>query len=356
MSLEGVNNLIDDRQRQLENWLSGHIGENLQGVPAGSDAGFRRYFRYQLQDQSVIAMDSPPQLLDCEPFVRIAKQLRDAGISAPAVLAQDIEQGFLLLSDLGVDTYLDAMNRPGFSMADADNLFTDAIDTLIIMQQRCDTAALPVYDEAFLRRELELFPEWYLQGHLGLSIDTNLHACLQRLFNRLIEQILTQQKVFMHRDYMPRNLMMPRDVRASGIESSTDNSDARIGVLDFQDAVCGPVSYDLASLFRDAFISWPQEKVTEWTFNYWQKAIDAKLPVPPQFEDFERDCDYAVTQRHLKIMGIFSRINYRDGKPRYLQDMPRFVNYLSSVAKRRSELTELGELLAYLNASVVKAQ
>lgn len=333
MSLELANVAVDLRQQQLEQWLAEQLGVRPMGTPAGSDAGFRRYFRYQLNGRSLIAMDAPPEHEDCRSFVKIAGLLANSGVLVPEIIAEDVERGFLLLSDLGDDTYLDVMKREGFKLAQADELFVNAIDTLIKFQSRSHTEELPIYDEVLLRRELDLFPEWYLQRHLGLVIDDPLKKCLEQLFNQLIEQVLSQGKVFVHRDYMPRNLMI----------NNTD--DHGVGVLDFQDAVYGPVSYDIASLFSDAFISWPQSKIEQWLRYYWQKAMDAGLPVPDAFEQFVSDCDFMVTQRHLKVIGIFSRICHRDGKPRYLDDVERFFRYIDIVAKRRPELSALREML-----------
>ncbi len=328
--------LVDWRQEQLELWLAEQLGVQLSGQPAGSDAGFRRYFRYQHDGRSLIAMDAPPDKEDCRPFIKVAAMLAAAGVHVPEILAQDLEQGFLLLSDLGLQTYLDVMNDPGFSLDQADQYFADASEALIKFQLTSQPEQLPPYDQALLRRELALFPEWYLQRHLGLELDDELNQLVEQLFDQLVSLILPQQKVCVHRDYMPRNLMV-------------DQGDG-VGVLDFQDAVYGPISYDISCLFKDAFISWPEEKVTEWLQRYWSQAQQAGLPVPDQFSDFQRDCDVMVTQRHLKVIGIFARICHRDGKPRYLSDVPRFFDYLQTVAQRRPELSALPRLLAVLDS------
>lgn len=319
---------MDTRQEALEAWLRSFCDDPLNAVPASSDASFRRYFRYSLKGRSVIAMDAPPPQEDCRPFVDIAQRLHSAGLHVPEIMASDISQGFLLLSDLGSETYLDVMNT-----ANADSLFTDAIDALVTMQANTAVAGLPEYDEALLRRELMLFPDWYLKRHLGLSIDPFLHNKLEALFDFLIAEVLKQGRVFVHRDFMPRNLMV-----------STPNP----GVLDFQDAVLGPISYDPACLFKDAFISWPAPKIQYWLQDYWQKAQQKGLPVPACFADFQRDCDLMGVQRHLKVIGIFARICHRDGKPHYLSDVPRFFNYLREVAERRPELEVLSDLLSLL--------
>lgn len=327
---------LDTRQQQLEQWLAPLLNCQLDGVAAGSDAGFRRYFRYQLTDRSLIAMDAPPDFEDCRPFIKVAQLLAKAGVSVPEILAEDVERGFLLLSDMGQHTYLDVMQAETFSIDQADTMFSAAIEALIKFQCSSQPNVLPPYDEALLRREVELLPDWYMGQHLGMTIDEPLRATLDKLFDALISQALTQSKVFVHRDYMPRNLMLGK----TGVGS--------VSVLDFQDAVYGPISYDIACLFKDAFISWPDTKVEQWLLHYWQRGQQAGLPVPERFEDFQRDCDYMVTQRHLKVIGIFARICYRDGKPRYLQDVPRFFSYLRGVAQRRPELAALDDILVAL--------
>lgn len=327
---------VDQRQQQLEQWLAEQLGVQLSGQPAGSDAGFRRYFRYQHNGRSLIAMDAPPDKEDCRPFINVAAMLARSGVHVPEILAQDLAQGFLLLSDLGLQTYLDVMNSADFNLDQADAYFADAIEALIKFQLSSQPDQLPPYDEALLRQELALFPEWYLQRHLGLTIDDTCSQLLELLFDQLISQILPQQHVYVHRDFMPRNLMV--------------NQGAGVGALDFQDAVYGPISYDISSLFKDAFISWPEDKVTEWLQGYWSQARQAGLPVPDSFADFQRQCDIMATQRHLKVIGIFARIAYRDGKFRYLTDVPRFFDYLKTVAQRRPELTALSELLVLLES------
>ncbi len=322
---------VDQRRAELDGWVASRLGAaELQGVPASSDASFRRYFRYLHGGRSVIAMDAPPDREDCRPFVQVAQLLQRAGVHVPAVLAQDLERGFLLLQDLGRETYLDVLDEHN-----ADALFDDALGALLALQQ-APPGPLPRYDEALLRRELELFAQWYLQRHLGLTLDARWRTVLERSFRLLIDSALAQQCVLVHRDYMPRNLM---------------RSDPNPGVLDFQDAVIGPISYDPVCLFRDAFISWPEQRVAGWLQTYWQRARAAGLPVPDQFEAFQRDCDWMGAQRHLKVIGIFARIRYRDGKPAYFEDIPRFLDYLAQVAERYRELAPLRELLALVQAA-----
>ncbi len=248
--------------------------------------------------------------------------MHEAGVNAPKVVAQDIERGFLLLTDLGPTTYLRALDADN-----ANELFRDATDTLLRWQLATRPGVLPPYDEALLRRELELFPEWYVGRHLGQELTHDERVALDGIFRTIIASNLAQPVVFVHRDYMPRNLMV-----------SAPNP----GVLDFQDAVSGPITYDVASLFRDAFVSWPDERVLDWTIRYWEKARRAGLPVTADFAEFHRDCEWMGLQRHLKVLGIFARIRHRDGKPGYVEDTPRFLAYVRPVAERYRELRAAG--------------
>ncbi len=350
----GTDSRIDNRRQQLEQWLTEVLGTPVSGESASSDASFRRYFRYQFPDKSVIAMDAPPTTEDCRPFVKVDRLLADAGVTVPEILAEDLERGFLLLSDLGLNTYLDVMLREGFALAEADELFTAAINSLLKFQQASLQGILPEYDEALLRRELQLFPDWYLQQHLQIEITEKISAIIEALFQQLIDQVLSQQKVYVHRDFMPRNLMVMED-RSDRSEGASIGGSLGVGVLDFQDAVYGPISYDPICLFKDAFISWPEEKVEQWLCQYWQQARNVSLPVPESFAEFQRDCDYMGLQRHLKVIGIFARICHRDGKPKYLDDVPRFFNYITVVAARRPELTALQDLLSWLDKQGVGA-
>jgi N-acetylmuramate 1-kinase len=292
--------------------------------PASTDASFRRYFRVDTDHGSVIAMDAPPDKEDSRPFVTIARMLRASGVNAPEVLAADLDQGLLLLTDLGATTYLAALTADN-----AADLFDDALHALIRWQLATEPAALPPYDEALLRRELALFPDWYVARHLRQALDERQAAVLQTMFDRIVADNLAQATVFVHRDFMPRNLMV---------------SSPNPGVLDFQDAVMGPIAYDVVSLFRDAFISWDEELVLQWTRRYWSMARSAGLPVPHDFDRFCRDVDWMGLQRHLKVLGIFARIHYRDGKPHYLTDTPRFTAYVRRVARRYDELKPLAGL------------
>ncbi|WP_341782507.1 aminoglycoside phosphotransferase family protein [Ectopseudomonas mendocina] len=329
----------DVRLQQLQTWLAGQLPSLFatrgwgpvpaaELTPASSDASFRRYFRWQAAERSLILMDAPPPQENCEPFVRIAALLASAGVHVPQVLAADLEQGFLMLDDLGRQTYLDVINEHN-----ADQLFDDAIEALLQQQRLPLDSHLPHYDEALLRRELQLFPEWYVQRHLGRSFTDEQEAAWQRISRLLIDSALEQPKVVVHRDFMPRNLMQ-----------SAPNP----GVLDFQDAVNGPVTYDITCLFKDAFLSWPEARVQDWLHGYWERAKAAGIPVQASLDDFLRASDLMGVQRHLKVIGIFARICHRDGKPKYLGDVPRFFSYIEAVLARRPELAELGELFASL--------
>jgi len=318
----------DARRDALVDWLarlSPHYGIDHSTLRAASaDASFRRYFRVDAAARSLIVMDAPTDREDSRPFIHVASLMRAAGINAPEVLEADLVQGFLLLSDLGTTTYLSALDD-----SNAGQLFDDALDTLVRWQLASQPGALPPYDEALLRRELDLFPDWYIARHLGRELSATQARQLEIVYARILASNLAQPTVFVHRDYMPRNLMI-----------STPSP----GVLDFQDAVMGPISYDVASLFRDAFISWDEERVLDWTVRYWDKARRAGLPVRADFGDFWRDAEWMGLQRHLKVLGIFARINYRDGKPHYLADTPRFVGYVRAVTRRYAELAPLARL------------
>lgn len=337
----------DVRLNQIEDWLTTSLPEIFREqawgeVPKGSltaassDASFRRYFRWAGEGRSLIVMDAPPPQEDCRPFVQVAALLAEAGVHVPRILAQDLERGFLLLSDLGTLTYLEVINA-----ANADDYFQAAIDALLAFQGKQPTnGSLPLYDRALLARELSLFPEWYVGRELDMTFSASQLERWQAVCDRLIDSALAQPQVLVHRDFMPRNLML-----------STPNP----GVLDFQDAVIGPVTYDITSLFKDAFLSWPEPLVQRWLLDYWEQARAAGIPVQPDFADFQRASDLMGVQRHLKVMGIFARIWHRDGKPRYVADTPRFLAYIRTVVARRPELADLGALLDELHAARVDA-
>jgi hypothetical protein len=297
-------------------------------APASADASFRRYFRVEADGRSWVVMDAPPEKENCQPFIHVCRLLLEAGLHAPVIHAQDLEQGFLLLSDLGRQTFLHALNA-----ANADGLFADATAALIRWQRATRPDELAPYDDVMLRRELRLFPDWYVACHLRHEFTPAQAQGWQTAEDVLVQAALAQPRVYVHRDYMPRNLML---------------SNPNPGILDFQDAVIGPISYDVVSLFKDAFLSWPEARVQEWARRYWLDARKAQLPVPADFEAFRRDFDLMGLQRHLKVLGIFARINYRDGKPHYLGDTPRFIRYVREVAPRYPELAPLLSLFDQL--------
>jgi N-acetylmuramate 1-kinase len=326
----------DPRLSLLEDWLA-HVlkGAPLRLEPASADASFRRYFRVFAGGRTLVAMDAPPEREDCRPFIKVAALLREAGLNAPVVQAENLEQGFLLLTDLGTTTYLAALGA-----GDADCLMRDAIGALVRWQAASRPGVLPPYDEALMRRELELYPEWYVGRHLRRALVPAERAVLDAAFRRILEACLAQPQVYVHRDYMPRNLMV---------------CDPNPGILDFQDAVYGPISYDIASLTRDAFISWEEERVIDWTVRYWERARKAGLPVHADFAEFWRDVEWMGLQRHLKVLGIFARINYRDAKPHYLADTPRFLGYVLGVARRYREFGALAALVEELEGERAQA-
>jgi len=323
---------MDARRAALERWLAPQLaGASFTLAAASEDASFRRYFRARTEDgRTCIVMDAPPDKEDCAPFVRVASLLREAGLNAPQVLAQDLALGFLLLTDLGTKTFLDVLDE-----ANADALMQDAIDALVRWQLASRPGVLPPYEEALLEREMNLFPEWYIARHVGATLSAGRQGELRQIQALLARSALAQPAVYVHRDYMPRNLML---------------SEPNPGVLDFQDAVAGPITYDLVSLLRDAFLSWSEERVLDWSVRYWEKAKRAALPVDADFGEFWRALEWMGLQRHLKVLGIFARLTYRDGKPKYVADTPRFVGYAGAVARRYPALAPLARLLDELQA------
>ncbi len=328
-----------DRQLQLTAWLNTTLKQAFTLTTASADASFRRYFRVHLVDaylgyHTLIAMDAPPPQEDCAPFVKIAKLLLDAGLNAPQILAQDLTHGFLLLSDLGDTTYLSQLNAERENVSHVQKLYSDATNALIKMQLASQSDVLPAYDEALLTRELQLFPDWYVSKHLGVSLNTEQQAVLNNTFNLLNQNILAQGQVTVHRDYHSRNLMV----------TEANNP----GVLDFQDAVYGAITYDLVSLLKDAYIEWEEEQIIDWAVRYWQPAKKAGLPVPDDFSEFYRDFEWMGAQRHIKVLGIFARLSHRDGKDGYLKDMPLVMRYLRKVCERYVELRPMLRLLNQL--------
>jgi N-acetylmuramate 1-kinase len=317
------------RQQQIKTWLHSKFPDSLFDIsPASADASFRRYFRATFVDRTLIVMDAPPQHEDCRPFIHVAQLFGAAGVHVPQVLAQNLEQGFLLLTDLGNTTYLQALN-----ISNAHELYGAATDALVTIQLASREFELPPYDKALLMREMYLFPEWYVAKHLQVMLDEKQNAALETVFQRILQNNLAQPRVFVHRDYHSRNLMV-----------STPNP----GILDFQDAVYGPITYDLASLFKDAYIRWEEAEVLDWLIRYWEKARKSGLPVHSDFSDFFRDYEWMGVQRHLKVLGIFARLYHRDNKDGYLKDLPLVMDYLRRACERYVDLKPLLQILDIL--------
>lgn len=320
----------DRRLEQLERWLSSVFGdEDFEIAVASADASFRRYFRVTHRGETLIAMDAPPDKEDMEPYIRIAGMLVDVGVNAPRVLHRDSAQGFLLNSDLGSRTYLAELA----DQSQADRLYGDAMTALVHIQSRGDRHArtLPPYDAPVLRREMALFPEWFCGRHLGLTLAADETAMLESMFDALSAEALRQPRVFVHRDYHSRNLMLGDGGRYG----------ANPGVLDFQDALYGPITYDLVSLLRDCYIEWPQERVRAWVTQFRDEAAAAGLVVGGSLDEFQRWFDFMGVQRHLKVLGIFARLFHRDGKPGYLNDLPLTLAYVRGAIAHHSELKPL---------------
>jgi aminoglycoside/choline kinase family phosphotransferase len=319
------------RQKQLTDWLSSLFPtEKFALAPASADASFRRYFRATFANGSTkVVMDAPPQHEDCKPFLHVGKLFEDAGTHVPHVYAQDLTQGFLLLADLGNTTYLQALTKDN-----AKELYGAATDALIQIQLASKPDELPPYNEALLRRELNLFPEWYIAKHLGVTLSDKQQAKLEEVFQRILRNNLAQPAVYVHRDYHSRNLMVTEENNP--------------GIIDFQDAVYGPITYDLVSLFKDAYIKWEEEEVMDWLIRYWEKARKSGLPVREDFGEFYRDYEMMGAQRHIKVLGIFARLYHRDGKDGYLKDMPLVKEYLVKACERYIDLKPLLNLLLEL--------
>lgn len=321
-----------DRLELLESWVKTlFLDKSFTLVPASADASFRRYFRLTVDDQTLIVMDAPPQHEDCTSFIQVADVLSKAGVHAPEILAKDLKQGFLLLSDLGNITYLQALNSQHDT---AQSLYQDATEALIKMQLTQHIEGLPPYDETLLLNELNLFPDWYITKHLKIDLSEDQRQVITSTFEQIVQNNLAQSKVFVHRDYHSRNLMV---------------SSPNPGIIDFQDAVYGPITYDLVSLFKDAYIRWDEEYILDWAIRYWEKALKAGLPVPADFAIFYRDFEWMGVQRHLKVLGIFARLYHRDGKDSYLNEMPLVMEYLRKACERYNEFHLLHNLLDELD-------
>ena len=318
------------RSLNLDDWLRAHLaGEPFRLAPASEDASFRRYFRVTTAAGTRIVMDAPPEHEDCRPFVKVARLFGQAGVNVPQVLAEDLENGYLLLTDLGTTMYLQALDEHS-----AGALYGSATDALVRIQLASRPDTLPEYDRELLLRELRLFPDWYVAKQLGVTLSHAQSDGLAAVFELILANNLAQPRVYVHRDYHSRNLMV---------------TEPNPGIIDFQDAVYGPVTYDLVSLFKDAYVSWDEERVIDWVVRYWEKARTAGLPVEADFGTFYRDFEWMGVQRHVKVLGIFARLFHRDGKDQYLQDMPLVMTYLRAACERYSGLHPLLRLLDELD-------
>jgi len=318
------------RLAALKAWLGGLSAHSLKLDtlrPASSDASFRQFYRIDTNDgRSLIAMDAPPATENSAAFIKMANLLKNVHLTVPEVLEQNLEEGFLVVTDLGLHTYAHVLN-----LDTAHHLYLDAIDALVLMQAQSQPDVLPEYDRAFLLRELNLFPEWYINKHLGVTLTEAQTATLNKVFDHLLASALAQPQVYVHRDFHSRNLMW------------MDKGNP--GIVDFQDAVYGPITYDLVSLLRDAYVQWDEEMVLDWAIRYWEKAKRAGLPVAPDIDNFYRDFEWMGVQRHLKILGIFTRLHYRDGKDNFLGDIPTVMEYVRKTCHRYKELVPLLRLL-----------
>ena len=325
--------MTDSRLDTLRNWLKG-LEPSWQLdlptlAPASADASFRRYFRIESKNPdfpTLIVMDAPPQHEPLDDFIKVDLLLENAGLNVPKILEKNEVEGFLLLNDLGTKTYLAELHSES-----ADRLYKDASHALVQMQLASKPDVLPNYDEAPLQRELDLFPEWYLKKHLQIELSEPQKLQIKHAFELIIQNNLAQAKVYVHRDYHSRNLMV------------TDKNNP--GVIDFQDAVYGPITYDAASLWRDAYIAWPEERVIDWVIKFWEEGRQTGLPMPTDFGQFYRDFEWMGLQRHLKILGIFARLFHRDGKDGYLKDIPLVLEYAIATANRYIELKPLARIL-----------
>jgi N-acetylmuramate 1-kinase len=326
----GLPDASDSRLAALTEWVVETLGfADSRIEPASADASFRRYFRVTRGVDTYIVMDAPPDKEDIAPFVKVARMLAGMGVNVPIVLARDEPRGFLLLSDLGTRQYLDELDA-----RQVDRLYADALAALVTMQTADDAAArtLPRYDRALLLREMQLFPEWFLGRHLGATLDDAERAMLARLFDALAQAALEQPAAFVHRDYHSRNLLL----------NERDNP----GIIDFQDAVYGAVTYDAVSLLKDCYIAWPTTRVRGWLADYRRQLLRKGFELPGDDAQFIRWFDLMGLQRHIKVLGIFARLYYRDGKPGYLKDLPRTLDYVRAAAADYPETAEFAAFLA----------
>ena len=320
------------RQTELKKWLETvYPDQPFELSFAAADADFRRYFRATFSDgHTVVCMDAPPDKMSVAPYLKVQKLFHM--VNVPQVLHVDETQGFMVLNDLGSTTFLTAMTQEKNEAAHKA-LLLEAVGELIELQLASRSGVLPEYDREVMLREINLFPEWFVAKELGRELNFKQHRLWQQTVDTLLPPLLAQPKVYVHRDYIVRNLML---------------QEGRPGVLDFQDALYGPISYDLVSLLRDAFIGWDEEFVLDLVIRYWEQARAVGLPVPPEFDEFYRWFEWMGVQRHLKVAGIFARLYHRDGKDKYRPEIPRFLNYLRRVSRRYQDLAPLYALLVDL--------
>lgn len=316
-----------NRQQHIQAWLAELFpGQEVALTPASADASFRRYFRVIVAgNHTRIVMDAPPAHEDVGPWLSVQRQLHAAGVHVPAVEAENLHSGFLLISDLGETTFLQRLSQDN-----ANAMYTDALSTLVTIQTIARPAGLPDYDAALLRRELDLFPEWFLLKHHQVALSNDDLEKLNKLFDRIIQRNLSEPHVFVHRDYHSRNLML---------------TEPNPGVIDFQDAVWGPASYDVVSLLKDAYIQWDEEQTLDWLIRYWERARACGVALPADFAKYFEDYEWMGVQRHLKVLGIFARLFHRDGKDAYLKELPRVMSYVRKASERYGELRFLMHLL-----------
>ncbi len=333
-----MNFSAESRLPILKNWLQGIAGDHKLDLaslkPASSDASFRRYYRLNAASGTAIVMDAPPQQEDCRPFIHVTGLLAQAGLNVPAILAQDLQQGFLLLTDLGEQTYYQAI-QAGLDDTRLQRLYRDSIAALVRMQH-ASTQGLPHYDAERLSQELTVFPEWYAQRHCQVQLGETDQSVLHDAFTALIEDNARQPSVLVHRDFHSPNLMVGQ-------------AGQNPGIIDYQDALVGPLTYDIASLVMDARTTWEEPQQLDWAIRYWEAARAAGLPVHADFADFHRAYEWMGLQRNLRILGVFARLSYRDGKHHYLDHMPRVNAYVRQVAGRYNVFRPLVRLLDKLD-------
>ena len=313
------------RLKALHSWLEKDLAlYDYELLVASADASFRQYFRLVLADKTYIVMDAPPEHEDCRPFIDISRRLLDSGVNVPEVFSQDLNRGFLLLSDLGDELYLDRLDD-----GTAAELYGDAIQALLTMQCNASVEGLPLYDETLLLNEMCLFRDWLLRQHLQLNINAELERQLDKLFDLLIDSARSQKQVFVHRDFHSRNLLVNK---------------RNPGIIDFQDAVLGPLTYDLVSLLKDCYVKWPKDRIYQWLAEYRQ-GMSERMPSIPEAEQLKRDFDLMGVQRQLKASGIFARLWHRDGKKGYLADIPRTLSYVLDLEADYPELDTLVDII-----------